>query len=989
MRGRRGEEAASYGKEVAVAGYWPAAAVDGPITWMGTGFDSSSSSDPDSMDHVPPLIHQIWDDEVVENTCQISAQSWERFCEQYNCVYKLWRRSDLESLAPFVNREYYMSASNPQMRADIARYEILNKHGGLYLDCDMIWVGKSRMSDTFVSMLNHAQLALTASNDITNAVGQSNLSLAVVFFTNRVMATSPQHPVLVRTIEMVSQQLVAFTKEASEVEAKHGKNAKQSKHAAKERPFHTTGPYILNQALQESGDSALMQVIPGKWIYPETLENHNNLVMFGHQKNREIHKTGVAVSDSTGWNTRPWLMHKSMPNYFTIAQRETSRYAAEDYTVLPPSGSKKKGAVTVFLHHNKAGGTGVKVALQQLYKMSSNLSHANIFSTNACAYSSAAITRNLHRDGVPAFCSSETWAERHLPACGRCKASASMDVKLAADQPPLVFDQSPDGSKGAVATAVCFELKRGGRCDHSDLKGHCCKTCGAAACPQINKPVVGNEITPSGLIGAAATKRCSTLKAAGECGSPELRGFCCKTCGETSCATANMLVGDYAMGVCKIVAPDRPCAYYTMLREPRARIASSYLHCQYEPDDQLCMTHILDARHATFAQWVAHQGNYLLRQLVFDISSSLSIEEQYEMYIQYTEHKLAIAQLHQSNAWLKSEGDADMVASDLKGVPHVATGTLSEQKQGEPAKKNADLSPIEKSVLQYKPNLMWLLEQQRGKSLSDADAEIILESLESLFAVIGIVEKFNESLAMFETVFKLPFVNASQMKTKSQANQQMHVHEGEDISNRKMVQEGMMQQFVDNPELDSLIKWDLRLYARALEIFRKQEIALWEMNKDMLKVYGPADTLDGKEGAVVPTGGNGPIQEWFSKLKHAVGGAASTAAPTTVPAAVATTPLVVEDGSSSSSITAEGSVQDDAAGREKVDRVPPPTVRLNAAPKQAPITPRASAAPALAPILPDVAPDGTDGGMEYDDEVKIAQGLEEISLMRNAATLDA
>ena len=52
----------------------------------------------------------------------------------------LWRRKMIEQLTPFVNREHYLATEVPQMRADIARYEILNKHGGLYLDCDMIWV---------------------------------------------------------------------------------------------------------------------------------------------------------------------------------------------------------------------------------------------------------------------------------------------------------------------------------------------------------------------------------------------------------------------------------------------------------------------------------------------------------------------------------------------------------------------------------------------------------------------------------------------------------------------------------------------------------------------------------------------------------------------------------------------------------------------------------------------------------------------------------
>lgn len=58
----------------------------------------------------------------------------------YGCKHHLWRRKDLESFTPFINRQYYLDIQSPQMRADLARLEILNKHGGLYLDCDMIWV---------------------------------------------------------------------------------------------------------------------------------------------------------------------------------------------------------------------------------------------------------------------------------------------------------------------------------------------------------------------------------------------------------------------------------------------------------------------------------------------------------------------------------------------------------------------------------------------------------------------------------------------------------------------------------------------------------------------------------------------------------------------------------------------------------------------------------------------------------------------------------
>lgn len=61
----------------------------------------------------------------------------------------------------------------------------------------MIWAGRSAASDGFVDMLNTAQFALTASNDIRNASSTNARQppLAVVFFTNRIMASVPQHEV--------------------------------------------------------------------------------------------------------------------------------------------------------------------------------------------------------------------------------------------------------------------------------------------------------------------------------------------------------------------------------------------------------------------------------------------------------------------------------------------------------------------------------------------------------------------------------------------------------------------------------------------------------------------------------------------------------------------------------------------------------------------------------------------------------------------------
>ena len=294
-------------------------------------------------------------------------------------------------------------------------------------------------------MLSHSQFALAASNDIKQATGHANLSLAVVFFTNRVIAATANHPIMARTIEMAADRLAEQQKQARaarSVAAAAGELSSAKGRAPKRGPkkkgaFHITGPYVLNLALQEVGDSTLVQVIPKNWVYPESLKNNDRLVMFGHAKDRRVHQQGVAISD-TAWNSKPWLMHRSMPNYFTKALQVDSRFGAADYRVQSSAGAgagdadAESGAIAVFLHHNKAGGSGVKVALQQLQNFTSGLKSADIFSKSACAY-------------VPAHCEPCARPGRARARC--CEAGHN-------HLPPANFVPYPQAARSSIRLAT-------------------------------------------------------------------------------------------------------------------------------------------------------------------------------------------------------------------------------------------------------------------------------------------------------------------------------------------------------------------------------------------------------------------------------------------------------------------------------------------------------------------------------------------------------
>eukprot|EP00038_Savillea_parva_P014624 m.11565 g.11565 ORF g.11565 m.11565 type:complete len:1113 (-) comp2855_c0_seq1:63-3401(-) len=912
---------------------------------------------------VPPLIHQIWDDEIVEGTCQISAQSWEWFCSVYGCTHKLWRRSDLEALTPFVNRQYYLDTESPQMRADLARLEILNKYGGLYLDCDMIWGGRSRASDSFVKMMMHSDFALAASNDIRNATGQDKqTNLAVVFFTNRIMGSPVGSPIIERSIQIANTRLEDYNhKLQAAVKATMGKGFKAAGvKKPKIRAFHMTGPHTLNTAIQEVGDSIPVDVVPTKWVYPEAMTDIENVVMFGHSKDRSVH-AGTSVGKTVN-AAKPWLMQRSLPNFFTVAQDPEARYDPSDYLVQPGSPSNPQGAVAIFLHHNKAGGTGVKVALQQMYNATEGLTHVDVFSKSACAYSTSAVWRNKIRTNVTEkFCTNKLWKQRKLPGCGRCRApgletlyddlkkeqekmkkeeakaknATTVDAPEEADtsldatvngSAALLEDEAPNGWTGEKGLKKCRNLKNLGKCTIPILKGKCCNTCGELSCPNAipTVPQVAEEVAPGGAIGAVAHQKCQMLKKDGMCSDPRIRGHCCVSCGAEACSVPHLIVGDYAMGLCNVLPASRPCAYYTMLREPRKRMASSYLHCKYEPDDQLCMSHVLQAKNATFAEWVRHQGNYLFRQLTFDLSRALSVEEQYEMYMQYERHREKVSRMGVDGAWMPEPTTSQALIND---------------------------DDLVEKMLQFKPNMLWLLEQTRGYSLTDHDSAAMVDLLEYRFAVLGLVEYFDESLEMYETVFGLPFPDAMLHRSQAQADHQMHRHSGEDLSRRKQVQEELLAQFTSNPELDQLISVDLQLYDRALELFERQRGVMQQMRLAALAAEGQItdESLESSSSASA-TAATGWLQRISSLLHQNTPESKDDHKYAPEPVATAGEKMVTQPASQAARTTTMA--PRDPTAVPKMHAIKPDAIESDAKPvaDKAKPTPSSSEAAAVAPV---------------------------------------
>lgn len=98
---------------------------------------------------------------------------------------RLWRDGDLDWLA---NRRWFDESPTYAGQVNIARYEILERHGGLYVDADFDFVRSPGMLD----------------------LGEHGLALAPErkgFFNNAFMACSPGHPFLRRLVERVGASI--------------------------------------------------------------------------------------------------------------------------------------------------------------------------------------------------------------------------------------------------------------------------------------------------------------------------------------------------------------------------------------------------------------------------------------------------------------------------------------------------------------------------------------------------------------------------------------------------------------------------------------------------------------------------------------------------------------------------------------------------------------------------------------------------------------
>lgn len=155
-----------------------------------------------SINAIPKTIHQIWlgpkeiPQEYLEN-----SKNWQNLHPDW--TYKLWREADIADWN-FSSKDLFDKASSYQEKSDLLRYEILNKHGGLYVDMDY----KPLKNFDYI----HEKYFFYGSIEPIFSAKQ-NMTVA-----NSIIASAPNNQIFTETLNKIrshwDQTEIAFRKEA-------------------------------------------------------------------------------------------------------------------------------------------------------------------------------------------------------------------------------------------------------------------------------------------------------------------------------------------------------------------------------------------------------------------------------------------------------------------------------------------------------------------------------------------------------------------------------------------------------------------------------------------------------------------------------------------------------------------------------------------------------------------------------------------------------
>ena len=143
---------------------------------------------------VSHLVHCFWGGPHKPPLLWIGT--WVKFCQKYGWTHRLWTDKDVEAFG-LVNKAFYDKERSWQGKSDIFRYELLERLGGMYVDCDALWLGGDLIS-AFGLDKHDMVLAFEPTTKFIPPRFKGRL------FANGFIACAPHHPLMKAMVEQMA-----------------------------------------------------------------------------------------------------------------------------------------------------------------------------------------------------------------------------------------------------------------------------------------------------------------------------------------------------------------------------------------------------------------------------------------------------------------------------------------------------------------------------------------------------------------------------------------------------------------------------------------------------------------------------------------------------------------------------------------------------------------------------------------------------------------
>ena len=146
---------------------------------------------------IPNIIHQIWIG--AKNPPNIWMDTVKNFCSNYGYEYKLWNNENIKELT-LQNQHIFDITKEYCGKADVLRYEILYKYGGIYIDADSVILKGDKLDSLIKEFNSDCGLGYEIDNEricngvILSKIQSKFLKKVIDEMPSRIHLISSNHP---------------------------------------------------------------------------------------------------------------------------------------------------------------------------------------------------------------------------------------------------------------------------------------------------------------------------------------------------------------------------------------------------------------------------------------------------------------------------------------------------------------------------------------------------------------------------------------------------------------------------------------------------------------------------------------------------------------------------------------------------------------------------------------------------------------------------